>query len=108
MLIRDGATLVRSAADVIEAVAPMASQTAVVEPELQRISAAPSTPEYGLKEIAALHRQILSRLGPSPLAEDQLIRDLKAPARSVAPVLVDLELDGKIKRQPGGLLSLTP
>lgn len=107
MLIRDGATLVRSAADVIEAVAPMASQTAVGEPELPRISAPPSTPEYGLKEIAALHRQILSRLGPSPLAEDQLIRDLKAPARSVAPVLVDLELDGKIKRQPGGLLSLT-
>ena len=108
MLIRDGATLVRSAADVIEAMGSMASQTNAGEPELPLIPATPPTQKRGLQETAALHRQILSRLGPSPLAEDQLIRDLNTPARSVAPVLVDLELDGKIKRQPGGLLSLTP
>ena len=55
---------------------------------------------------AALHQQILARLGPSPVAEDQLIRDLSVPAGRVGPVLVDLELDGKIQRQSGGLLSL--
>ena len=49
--------------------------------------------------------QILSRLGPSPLAEDQLIRDLNTPASAVAPALVELELDGSITRAPGGLLS---
>ncbi|MEP5090636.1 MAG: DNA-processing protein DprA [Paracoccaceae bacterium] len=110
MLIRDGAALVRSAADILEAVAPMANQSSAKEPELPL----PQTPlptqpaqERSLKEVAALHNQILARLSPSPLAEDQLIRDLDTPARSVAPVLVDLELDGKIKRQPGGLLSLT-
>jgi DNA processing protein len=52
-----------------------------------------------------LHDEILQRLGPSPLAEDQLIRDLGAPAGTVAPVLLDLELDGRIARAPGGLLS---
>jgi DNA processing protein len=49
--------------------------------------------------------QILNRLGPAPLAEDQLIRDLSAPANRVTPVLIDLELDGRIQRQAGGLLS---
>jgi DNA processing protein len=59
-----------------------------------------------LRETADLHSRILDRLGPSPLAEDQLIRDLAAPARTVAPALIDLELDGRIRRQAGGLLSL--
>ncbi|WP_442970005.1 hypothetical protein [Roseovarius sp. ZX-A-9] len=58
-----------------------------------------------MRETADLHSVILDRLGPSPLAEDQLIRDIGAPARNVAPVLVDLEIEGHIRRQPGGLLS---
>ncbi|KGB81163.1 DNA processing protein DprA, partial [Rhodovulum sp. NI22] len=52
-----------------------------------------------------LHAEILSRLGPSPLAEDQLIRDLDLPAGAVTPELLTLELDGRITRQAGGLLS---
>jgi DNA processing protein len=58
-----------------------------------------------LAETAALHRAILDRLGPSPIAEDQLIRDLALPAARVTPELVALELEGRIQRQPGGLLS---
>jgi len=103
MLIRDGATLVRSAADVIEALPSDKPQETQAEMPLETT---PEPPARSLRNTAALHSQILQRLGPSPLAEDQLIRDLGAPARSVAPVLVDLELDGRITRQPGGLLSL--
>ncbi|UXX82485.1 DNA-processing protein DprA [Roseovarius pelagicus] len=117
MLIRDGARLVRNATDVIEAL----PQTA--DPDTRRIQLdLPVSPETAsnpsaaddrerpadrrsLRETADLHDVILDRLGPSPLAEDQLIRDLGAPARSVAPVLVDLEIEGRICRQPGGLLS---
>ncbi len=40
------------------------------------------------------------------MAEDQLIRDLAASAGRVGPALTDLELDGKIERRAGGLLSL--
>jgi DNA processing protein len=39
------------------------------------------------------------------MAEDQLIRDMAMPAAQIAPELLALELDGKILRQPGGLLS---
>lgn len=109
MLIRDGATLVRKAEDVIEALPDRkATQEA---PEIQqemplRPTDAPAPDKRSLRETAALHSQILDRLGPSPLAEDQLIRDLQAPANAVTPALTDLELDGRIRRQPGGLLSL--
>lgn len=53
-----------------------------------------------------LRAAILARLSPSPLAEDQLIRDLARTAAQVAPALLLLELEGQVLRQPGGLLSL--
>ena len=105
MLIRDGAIFVRSADDVIEAVGPIASTST---PELLLPPPDTATPPKSrtLRETVKLHDMILSRLGPSPIAEDQLIRDLATPATNIAPALVDLELDGKITRQPGGLLAL--
>ena len=103
MLIRDGATLVRSAADVLEALGPISGNGDA--PELPLALAKPGKPKRSLRETAALHLQILSRLGPSPVAEDQLIRDLQAAPSDVAPILVDLELEGQIARRPGGLLA---
>lgn len=100
MLIRDGATLVRHADDVIEALGPVAEPApdlpAPVLPLPDRDTSPPP---------AALSDAILDRLGAAPLAEDQLLRDMSAPATLISPVLVDLELDGKITRQAGGLLS---
>jgi DNA processing protein len=101
MLLRDGATLVRNASDVIEAVGQPAQDDPA--PELP-LPPSPSQ-ERSLRDTAALHDQILSRLGPAPVAEDQLLRDMAAPATAVSPALVDLELEGKIARQAGGLLS---
>jgi DNA processing protein len=108
MLIRDGARLVRTAEDVIESLPPV--EATPVQPELALQPAPDPTPKRtrSLRDTAQLHSQILQRLGPSPMAEDQLIRDLGGGARTVGPALTDLELDGKILRQPGGLLSLVP
>nr|WP_309503564.1 DNA-processing protein DprA [uncultured Roseovarius sp.] len=121
MLIRDGARLVRNAADVIEALPEKPDAEPALPglslgdtPTAQAKAPTPKAPHAGrtpppdrrsLRETADLHSVILDRLGPSPLAEDQLIRDIGAPARNVAPVLVDLEIEGHIRRQPGGLLS---
>ncbi|MEM6375388.1 MAG: DNA-processing protein DprA [Pseudomonadota bacterium] len=121
MLIRDGATLVRNAEDVIEAL-PHAQEEADQHQSAARAkpgsvpvnvgSKNPVAPEAtkapdrrNLQETAHLHSAILERLGPSPLAEDQLIRDLAAPAASISPVLTDLELGGRIVRHPGGFVS---
>ncbi|MEX3316900.1 DNA-processing protein DprA [Sulfitobacter sp. PS-8MA] len=111
MLIRDGAVLVRSAADVLEVLAGLNSSGPAGKASPAKTCRAPTPParppkpSRSLRQMAKLHRQILSRLGPAPLAEDQLIRDLQVPSTDVAPALVDLELEGEIERQPGGLLS---
>lgn len=97
MLLRDGAVLVRSAADIIEHIG------AATQPKPMALPTAPK--QDGPKPAANLHVMILEKLGPSPVAEDQLIRDLQVPSAQVAPLLVQLELEGQIVRQAGGLLS---
>jgi DNA processing protein len=98
MLIRDGAALVRNAADVIDQLGP-AKAPAASPPISPAATPAPQ------REIAALHTDILSRLGPSPVAEDQLLRDLAVAPGIATPVLVELELNGHILRHAGGLVS---
>lgn len=127
MLIRDGAMLARSAADVLEmlrlgapeapavgdrideshveaAVPPPTQTTAPVRQVAPDRDAEPSPPRP-FAEVADLHARILSRLGPSPVAEDDLIRDLSTTAAVAGPEIVTLELEGKIRRDPGGRLS---
>jgi DNA processing protein len=103
MLIRDGATLVRGGGDVIEA---LGGDTARVRTAGVGRPAAPAPSAPVRDDPDDLGREILSRLGPSPVAEDQLIRELGLTAAAVAPELTTLELDGRIRRHPGGLVSL--
>ena len=104
MLIRDGAVLVRGVQDVLEALG--APGEARPEPQMTLPPLpGPEAPQRPLKDVALLHSMILSRLGPSPLAEDQLLRDLKVTSAQLAPELLNLELEGRIARQPGGLLA---
>lgn len=105
MLLRDGATLVRHAGDVAEALGLQGGFVPQVQTELAPVLPGPLPPSRPLGDTAALHARILARLGPSPLAEDQLIRDLAMPPSVLTPALVSLELEGQITRAPGGLLS---
>ncbi len=106
-LLRDGARLVRCGDDILEALPPL-SPPGLAEPRgpapLPAPAAAPA-PQRPWRQVAALHAMILDRLTPSPIGEDQLIRDLEAEAQVVAPALLDLELDGRIQRHPGGLIT---
>lgn len=114
-LIRDGAMLVRGPQDVIEALAARGHAPVSEAPSPRTApppaAAGPRTMAPSLASPAPASRpgdlpaRILDRLGPSPLPEDQLIRDLALPAAAVAPDLLALELDGRIIRQPGGLLA---
>ena len=104
-LIRDGATLVQNAADVLEAIGP-------AEAAPQMVDAAPALPlvapeSRSAADIRQLHAAILDRLGPSPVAEDQLIRDMGGRTGDVGAGIVELETLGHIRRQPGGLLALS-
>lgn len=103
-LLRDGATLVRSAQDVIEALPPLATPSPKTK---TAISATISVDTAALKpkpnRLAS--DAILELLGASAVPEDVVIRDSGLPACTVSRSLVDLELQGRIERQPGGLLS---
>ncbi|MBJ2152968.1 DNA-processing protein DprA [Paracoccus sp. IB05] len=122
-LIRDGAALLRDAGDVFEALGTgpdlpglirraavsLTGTAATNQPEHDRQVGArgpekPARPAV-LSETVRLHGMILDRLGPSPLAEDQLMRDLSLSSAALVPELLTLELEGRIQRQPGGLLS---
>jgi len=113
-LIRDGATLVRDAADILAALGP--GFEARTRPELP-LPGLPSVPEAAGRparsgsaapEPGAVAPRILALLGPSPQPEDLLIRDLGLSPAAVAPVLLALEMEGQVQRQPGGLLSRCP
>lgn len=103
ILIRDGAALVRGAQDVLDLLGHPAATPG--QQATLPLAAPVAAPRPDLRESAALHIQILDRLGPSPLPEDQLIRDLARDSRDIAPALLDLELEGRITRAPGGLLA---
>ena len=107
-LIRDGARLVRDVADIVEALETTLDLPLVPpapRPEMARATPPPPRQATPVSDALSLHRMILDRLGPSPLAEDQLIRDLALPAGTLAPAILFLELEGRIERQPGGLLA---
>lgn len=101
MLIRDGATLVRHADDILQALRPLAPQ----QQELALPDQAPYQAKRGLRQTAKLHQRIMDRLNPAPVSEDQLIRDLHAATHSVTPAVVELEMGGQVARDSGGLLS---
>lgn len=105
ILLRDGATLVRGAEDVIEAIGP-ALTARQSELPLAKAPDIPQQPERDWRDRVALNSRILSQLGPAPVSEDQLLRDLGMSPAEAAGELARMELDGAVHRQPGGLISL--
>jgi DNA processing protein len=98
-LIKQGATLITEAADVINAVEPiMERPIALREPD----GSEPLDFEAGASDRA----RIVNLLGPSPISLDDLIRMADASPAVVRVVLLELELAGRLERHGGGLISL--
>ncbi|HKS89614.1 MAG TPA: DNA-protecting protein DprA, partial [Stellaceae bacterium] len=49
---------------------------------------------------------IVEKLGPTPVAVDELVRQCQLSAAAVATLLLEVELAGRIERHPGNLVSL--
>ncbi|GAA3869013.1 DNA-processing protein DprA [Celeribacter arenosi] len=108
LLIRDGASLIRGARDVIDALADASpiARTHEVTPEAA-IPVPPAPPENrDLSDNTVLHMEILSRLSTSALAEDQLIRDIGLPSERICAEILCLELEGRVSRKAGGFIAL--
>ena len=99
-LIRDGATLVQNAADVVEAIRPFASQVRSASSHYE-VAAEPMNGEDALGVVEEL-------LGPSPVPVDEIIRLSGAPSGAVQMALLELDLAGRLDRHAGGKVSLRP
>ncbi|HVJ00501.1 MAG TPA: DNA-processing protein DprA [Sphingomonas sp.] len=97
-LIRDGATLVQSAADILETIRPIDARM-VRSPGS---SFAPAPPEDASD---AERRTIIDLLGPVPVAVDEIVRQSALSPAAVQTVLLELELAGRLERHAGGRVS---
>jgi DNA processing protein len=98
-LIRDGATLIQTADDVVEAVrlpatAVHAEPTPYEQPE-----------EINGDDALGVIEELL---GPSPVPVDEIIRLSGAPSGAVQMALLELDLAGRLERHAGNKVSLRP
>ncbi len=97
-LIRDGATLIQSAADVVEMIRPIVGR--VAQPT-SPYAAEPFDGEPNETERARL----IDLLGHAPVLVDELIRQSGMSPAIVQVVLLELELGGRLERHAGGRVS---
>jgi DNA processing protein len=114
-MIRRGATLTETAEDVLTQLGPLVREA----PPPPQPAASPPLPggegwsldpgRTGAGEPLTDEDAtdiILERLGPTPVAVDELVRQCQLTASAVATLLLELELAGRIERHPGNLVSL--
>ncbi len=99
LLIREGATLVQSVDDILEAVRPI-DLRAVREPGNGYAGPAPEDASD------ADRRAVTALLGPVPVPIDELIRQAGLAPAVVQTVLLELELAGRLDRHAGARVSL--
>jgi len=102
-LIREGATLVRNAEDIMTALNNFCGKT-FKEPL--------ESPRYDFEAIANTDipdnaaELLITQLSQTPVSVDELIRASNLPVPAVQTTLLELELAGRIQRSPGNRISL--
>lgn len=115
-LLKEGATLVLSAEDILEALRPQlgsafAESAAGIEPippdAETRATISPGSATASMPTLGGAEREaIISALGPAPIAVDDLVRTVGLESRLVQVVLLELALAGRLDRHSGGMVSL--
>jgi DNA processing protein len=103
-LIRKGAHLTESAADIMAEIEPLLAQPLAERRRVLFTAAASAAPDE--REIAQAFDRIVSLLSPSPVEVDELVRQCRCSTSIVITVLLELELAGRIERQPGNQVAL--
>jgi len=99
LLIREGATLIQTADDVLEMLRP-------IDPRMVSEPVSPyAAPIHGDAEEGD-RRAVTELLGPVPTPVDEIVRQSGRPPAIVQTVLLELELAGRLERHAGGQVSL--
>ncbi len=114
-LIREGATLIRHAADVLEALGPeslFAAARRAPSPEREFVAPPPVAAEGGglaeeESETEAARAALLRLLGPVPVEMDEIRRQTGLSPGVLAMAALELELAGRLARAPGDRVALT-
>ena len=99
-LIKQGATLITEAADVISAVRPIMGRPIDLPAGEPEFIMPPGDPDHSERA------RITDLLGPSPLGLDDIIRMTGIAPGVVRTVLLELEIAGRLERHGNGLVSL--
>jgi DNA processing protein len=106
-LIREGAILVETASDIDEAIRGLATEQPVGYDEERRqihyVAEASELSDLPAESSIAL---VESRLGPSPVAVDELLRQCQLSPPFLRMTLLELELAGRLQWHPGNRVSL--
>ncbi|MBV8651475.1 MAG: DNA-protecting protein DprA, partial [Alphaproteobacteria bacterium] len=108
-LIRNGATLTESAEDVLQQLpaSGLPRPIAAPEPRSDTAQSPPAGPLPDAQETPDSARtQLVERLGPTPVAVDELIRQCQLSPSMVVSILLELELAGRLERHPGNQVSV--
>lgn len=103
-LLKEGATIVTSPEDIVEALAPLSqpdlfSLPSAEEPKREaRIALPPDETDRAL---------VIDALGPTPVEVDDIIRHTGLAASAVYLVLLELDMAGRLHRHAGGLISIS-
>ncbi|MBI5164669.1 MAG: DNA-protecting protein DprA [Magnetospirillum sp.] len=104
-LIRTGATLTETADDVLAVLADLLRRPLAEGRKPHFAGPAPALPEE--TEVVRARAAVVEVLGPSPCTVDEIARGLALPLPLIQIVLLELELAGRLERQPGGRVCLT-
>ena len=100
-LLREGATLVECAEDIVVVLRPMLGRE-FGEPER---GLGPLPDQSDEAAVDRLRAKVEEALGPAPVPVDELVRQTGAPIGAVLTILLELELAGRIARHPGNQVS---
>ncbi len=103
-LIREGATLIRSADDILEILTSFTGNT--LRENLRVSSGFTSMPANDADVPQNAHETVLENLSFTAITVDELIRSCHLTIPVVQTVLLELELAGRVKREAGGRVAL--
>lgn len=101
-LLKDGATLVTEAADVLEALAPLVGRQPFAPASLEEPPDFTATPP----PVDGDRARVIEALGPVPVEVDELIRHTWLHPAQIFMILLELDLAGRLERHSGGRVSL--
>ncbi|MBB4570556.1 DNA-processing protein DprA [Rhizobium leucaenae] len=105
-LLKDGAMIVTSPDDIIEALRPLAEPD-LFRPQLAEAPAAKNDKPISLPPDDTDRWEIIDALGPTPVEIDDIIRHTGLSVSAVHSVLLELDMAGRLHRHPGGLVSIS-